>query len=162
GGHVPGGALPDRVAGDRRSAGQRAVGEAAHHLGGGRLDPLGPHIGAGAVVQGDLLGGQQREELVGAHAEQVPEGTRVAAEADLVVLVDDAGEVGDRHCGAVLGGGGDVGRVLVGDQVQGGHQHQVVAGQVAAGRQHVHRDPAVPQVAVQGADPVAVADVLAG
>ena len=60
------------------------------------MEQLGPQVGARTVVQRDAFAFAQREELLAAHAEQVAEGAGVAAEPDVIVLVDDAAPVGDQ------------------------------------------------------------------
>lgn len=69
--------------------------EGPHHLGPSDVDLLAPNVRSAAAVQGQLLTGLQGVELLRAHTEQRTKDARVAAEPDVVVLVDDAAEVGD-------------------------------------------------------------------
>ena len=52
------------------------------------------------AVDVHLLAPEQGAELVGPHAQQVGERTGIAAETDVIVLVDDPGEVRQQDMGA--------------------------------------------------------------
>ncbi len=80
----------------------------------------------------------------------------------MVVLVDDAREVGHHDGRAPLRGGGDVPGVGVRDEVGGGQHHEVVAVEVRTRRHHVGRDAAAPQRAVPGLHLVHVPQRLRG
>src|SRR5262249_2326852 len=91
------------------------------------------------------LPGLQRVDILGLQTEQLAEGPGTGARPDPVGLVDDAAE--ERHDqvaagrdvpGQVVGGG-------VGHQVQVGHDHEWVPGQVGVGLDDVDRDVGVPQ-----------------
>jgi hypothetical protein len=68
------------------------------------------------------------------------------------VLVDDAGEEGDRGRAAAGDEAPDVVGARVGDQVQGGDDHEPGAGQVALGMGEVDVDAGLEQRAVELAE----------
>ena len=127
---------PTVVAGDRRDARQRAVDVASppprRRPGAGARSRRRPTAPSSSVHPSARP--RQRVELLDAHAQQLAERARVAAETDLVVLVDDAGEVGDeRPCApastaAVEPRGGGVG-----DEVERRHHDEPVAARSLSG-----------------------------
>ena len=68
---------------------------ARNYFGVGGGQHLRPEVGARAVVERHRCA--QRRELLRPHAQQGAERAGVAAEAHVVLLVDDAREVGDEH-----------------------------------------------------------------
>ena len=104
----------------------------------------------------------QRGELLDADAEQLTEGTGIAAQPDVVVLVDDAAEVGHQRRRPAGDGRLEARGGGVGDDVERRHQDQPVAGQVAVGVHDVDPHAVVEHRAVQGVRHVQVAHVLAG
>ena len=99
----------------------------------------------------------QRSELLDADAQQVAERAGIATESDVVVLVDDAAEVGDERGRAARDRVRDAGRDVVGDGVERRDHQQPVAAEVGVGVDDVDADTAVDQRAVQGVRPVEVA-----
>ena len=94
GADVPGGAGADG-AGSARPAGSGPSAYAASTSApSGCSHSVHTSAGASPSSSRDRLARAQREELLDPHAEQVAERARVAAEPDVVVLVDDAAEVG--------------------------------------------------------------------
>lgn len=115
GGDVRGRALARRAPGDGGAVGVRAATVVGQHLHRrvGDADPIGPQGAGGGTVHAvqvdvDRLGVEQRAELLDADAEQLAQGARVAAEPNVVVLVDDAGEVRGDQVAAVLGVPGEL------------------------------------------------------
>ncbi len=99
---VPGDPVTDRAPGHGGAARQRPRGVRGHDLGVDGTCVLAPLAAGAAVGQRDRLLGPQREELLDPDAEQVAERSRVPSQAHVVVVVADAGEVGDQHVGAAL------------------------------------------------------------
>lgn len=142
GGDVRGRTVTGRAPGDRGASGVHPGAVVRQHLGVavGDGDPVGPQTARGGVVQFHRLPGEQRAELLDADAEQVAQGTRVSAEPDVVVLVDDPGEVRGDEVAAPLG----VAREVLGQfgrhHVQHGRDQHLVPGEVGAGGDEVGAD----------------------
>ena len=77
----------------------------------------------------DVVASQHREELLDRDTEQAREGTRIHPGMQVVVLIDDAREVGDDDGATVVDIVTDVLRAVSGDQVLRGDDDQLVAGQ---------------------------------
>ena len=101
---------------------------------------------------GDLLTGEKRRELLNLYSEQLPERTRIAAEANVVVLVHDAGEPSDDERPASLHVLCDSLGSGVGHQVEVGNQQQPEAVQLGLRVDEVAGDPLLPQCPVPGPD----------
>lgn len=115
GGDVRGRALARRAPGDGGAVGVRTGAVVGQHLHRrvGDADPVRPQGARGAAVHAvqvdvDRLAVEQRAELLDADAEQLTQGSRIAAEPDVVVLVDDTGEVRGDQVAAVLGVPGEL------------------------------------------------------
>lgn len=95
GGDVRGRTLAHGTAGHGGPSRVRAAAVVREHVHGGvgDVDPVGPQGARGVAVQRDGVTVEQRPELLDADTEQLAQGARVAAEPDVVVLVDDTGEV---------------------------------------------------------------------
>ena len=131
-------------------------------LGALEAEVLGPDVGGAAVVQRDALTGEQRRELLDEDPEQLAERARVAAGADVVVHVDDAGEVGDDEVPAAAHVAVEHRRGVVVDEVERGDDDQVVSLERGARGHDVDGDAEVPQRAVERPGAVGVGDVDRG
>ncbi len=101
-------------------------------------------------------------EFLDPDAEQVAERAGVAARADPLILIDDAAEEGDDRGAALAHVVGEPCGVVVRDEVERWHQHQVVGGEVAVRRQEIGGDAGIPQCTIEGVHLIQVAEVRGG
>src|SRR5439155_24024283 len=96
GGEVVRGTHPEAVSGDGGLPGHVAAAEAGQRLRAQGRHQLRPDLAAAAVAglegQVDGLALGQRQEVLDAEPEEVPEGGGIAPEPDVVALVDDPAE----------------------------------------------------------------------
>ncbi len=146
-------ASSDVAAGDRGRPGQRPVDVRRDNLRAGGREQLGPDPAGCAVGEGDGLVLQQRVELFNADAEELAEGTRVAAEPHRIIRVDDAAEEVADEMAAGLDVAAQIRRRVVAHEVKAGNGDDLVAGQVGVRADEIDGDIEVPERVVGRAAP---------
>ena len=141
GSHIVRNAGTERSTCDRGRSGSGSARILREDLGGGdravfAKNPTGPE-----PRQLDLLLRQEGEELLHRDTEQLRERARIRSEVQVVVLVDDAREVGHDQRAALFDVTGEVVDPVLGDQVLHRHDHDVVAAHLVDRTTNVARHP---------------------